>query len=177
MEGVYSSENDELTKKIFSEKNKKVICSFSNRNGFSNPIMWGYYANGFKGVAIEIEIPENKNLKKVSYSSELPKIFSEEEIIKILTTKLNKWKHEKEYRFIIDTEKEFLYKIGEITKVYLGNPYGNTINQKDIIENNKSLKKYLYLKHELEEFLTNKNIKYSDIIVKKNTVIQLNNIR
>ena len=75
MEGVYSTSNRDIIPKMFTEKNKYVICSFSDNSDdnipkkpIQNPLLWGYYANGFKGIAIEIEEDES-NVKKVDYIS------------------------------------------------------------------------------------------------------------
>ncbi|MFA6756860.1 MAG: hypothetical protein WCR62_03875, partial [Sulfurospirillaceae bacterium] len=55
MEGVYTYEHKHLVEPdLPATKNKYKICSFSGLKGFENPAMWGYYANGFKGIAIEI---------------------------------------------------------------------------------------------------------------------------
>lgn len=102
MEGVFWSFKENVDK-IFKEKNQYLICSFSGEKGFKNPLLWGYYANGFKGIAIEIEI-EKKRIEKVKYVT-LKKfnepIENEKEIIK---RKLNNWKHENEYRFLIKSD-------------------------------------------------------------------------
>lgn len=60
MEGGYSylttAENEIATPDVFTEKNAYRICSFSGEKALSNPAIWGYCANGFKGVAIEVEV-------------------------------------------------------------------------------------------------------------------------
>lgn len=172
MEGVYSSNSDKITKKIFDEKNNKVICSFSNIWGFKNLAMWGYYANEFKGVAIEVEVDEEK-VKAVQYKpnieyiEQIEKLKEYEEII----NSINKWEHEKEYRFITNKkDNENSYKVGNIKKVYFGNPYGNTKNQKDVLNKNKNLKEYLCIKEEIEEFLSKKKIDFVDVTVENGIV-------
>ena len=52
MEGVYIATVPSKIDKILTEKNEKRICSFSSKEGFENLAMWGYYANGFKGIPI-----------------------------------------------------------------------------------------------------------------------------
>jgi len=71
MEGVYrnSNFNTEDIERIFSDKNNHLICSFSGEKGFKNPLLWGYYANGFKGAVIEIEVEkDNDYIKRMDYS-------------------------------------------------------------------------------------------------------------
>lgn len=179
MEGIYHSNSIKLSEKIFDEKNQRVICSFSSKNGFMNPIMWGYYANGFKGISIEVEIEKGEDkIKKIEYVSDIHTISSKKlfsNVDRILTTKLDKWKHEKEYRFITQSAEK-LHKIGRIKKIYIGNPYGNIINRQNVIDNNKKIKEYLNLKAELEEFLNSKKIEYCEVMIDGNKVISLDNI-
>lgn len=57
MEGVYLAPLDESKiSKMFEEKDGFVICSFSSEEALDNPLSWGHYANGFKGIAIGIEV-------------------------------------------------------------------------------------------------------------------------
>ena len=120
MEGVFSilikSENINYNKKIqkiidavYSKKMKHKICSFSGEEGFKNPSMWGYYAGGFKGVAIEVEVSQNK-LKEVKckdkdfwIDNEKISIDTEDNILvddiyveEILTVKKRAWENENE---------------------------------------------------------------------------------
>jgi len=164
MEGVYVHKKyDETQKSLYSDKNKYKICSFSGLKGFENPAMWGYYANGFKGIAIEVIINDEsntniENIEKVVYKNNVPKA-NLDSIKEILTTKLKAWEHEDEYRYIINSEDSKQY-IGKINHVYIGCPYGNTTNYEDIIEKSESLKKYRKYKEILEKFLKLKKIKY-----------------
>lgn len=136
--------------------------------------MWGYYTDGFKGIAIEIEI-KKKEVKKINYIANLHTLKSKNlfnNVDEILTTKLNKWKHEKEYRFMIESE-ENSHEIGKIKKIYIGNPYGNTFNKQNVIDNSKKIKEFLDLKDELEKFLKNKKIDYCSVKIEGNKVIEL----
>lgn len=167
MEGVYLSAelNKKEIAKIYDEKESYKICSFSGENGFKNPLMWGYYANGFKGIAIEIEIEESDNqqdkIVPINYET---KKDERGNIIDILTYKRKCWEHENEYRFL-DKEIGNRVKIGKITKVYFGHPYNNVNNQEIIMNNNKKLQKYLWMKKELEEFLDSKDIDFEDVTI------------
>jgi hypothetical protein len=70
MEGFYESRGftKEYAEKIFKEKNKTRICSFSRfddgiRNHLTMPL-WAYYANDFKGCVIEIEKEYDESIKE-----------------------------------------------------------------------------------------------------------------
>lgn len=161
MEGVYSFTRDDrdLVDQVFSDKAKHVVCSFSGNNALSNPLMWGHYANGFKGMAIEIEVsPDSvENIEQMDYvegvadwSSMGQSLAIEERVKKILTTKLDRWKHEDEFRFLNVPEKpardgngkltgNYEKGIGEISGIYFGDPYGNVVNRNVIIEQSQAL--------------------------------------
>lgn len=167
MEGVFSALGlpEKLIDKIFDGKKRYKICSFSGKNGLKNPTLWGYYANGFKGVAIEVEVKVNERIKPVRYISS---IHSEDyrtntrDVKEILTRKLKSWEHEDEFRFLVDSGNNLHY-IGKITKVYFGNPYGDLINTTDVLENSEKLRKYNELKDKLKEICQDKGIDTTDI--------------
>ena len=50
-----------------------------------------------------------------------------DDAITIITRKYNDWEHENEYRFLIKSNQN-KQKIGNILKIYFGNPYGNLVN-------------------------------------------------
>lgn len=178
MEGVFSfyGESDEIIKDgikdIYHEKNKYKICSFSGKEGFRKPIMWGYYTDGFKGVAIEVEVKEGE-VKEVKYKENIVDVFPNndrgyDDVIKeIFTRKLKPWEHENEYRFLKESEDNNYHKIGEITAVYFGNPYGGLENSddilKDAIQKNGKLAKYNELKNRLKNVAKEKNIHYYNV--------------
>lgn len=157
MEGVYlflnyPNNRSELIDLIFKTKTSYKICSFCNEQAFANPLMWGYYANGFRGVAIEIKVSSDK-VKKIKYVSKIHSFTGKnptKEAEKILTTKLSPWKHECEYRFLEKRENN-KSKIGKITALYFGDPYERTRNRTDIIENNDAVRKYIVLKNKILE--------------------------
>ena len=167
-----------LLSKIYNEKEKYKICSFSGKNGFINPLLWGYYANGFKGVAIEIEV-KKKNIYKIQYVSEILPItkskedINVEDVKEILTRKLNNWQHEYEFRFLVEDngedKKNHMHKIGTITNVYFGDPYGNLTNSHDI-KQKKAIKNYNDNKKKLKEILDKKNIGHKDVKILNNEI-------
>lgn len=161
MEGVYKAFIDPRTiKRIFEKKSTYKICAFSGETGLNNLSLWGYYANGFKGIAIEILVAEI-DIKKINYVSD--QIFDSHniEVIEILTRKLLDWQHENEYRFLTQSNKKS-HKIGEITKVYFGNPYEGLNNSGKIIGKSKTLKTYNKLKIKLQETCDTENISWED---------------
>jgi len=158
MEGVFVSE--EIINK-FGEKSGYKMCSFSGEKGFSNPAMWGYYAGGFKGLAIEVKTALNKDLcvdqdgvYQVIPKDDLP---NERCMKKVLLNKTTRWEHEYEYRFLIKSNDNS-HKIGKITAIIFGNPYGNISNKEDIKAKSKSLRQYESLKKEMIEIASGKNI-------------------
>lgn len=155
MEGVYIATDKSKINKIFSDKNKKRICSFSSKEGFENFAMWGYFANGFKGIVIEIEVDESI-VKKVKYEDEVPE---KENVEEILTTKLKYWQHEAEYRFITE-DNEDKCGIGKITKIYFGSPYENLTNSDKIIQESKQILEYKKYKEKLNKFLEENKIEF-----------------
>lgn len=174
MEGVFSildcANVVDKINEIHGEKGQYKICSFSGEDAFKNPIMWGYYAAGFKGVAIAVEVEEN-NIKKVNYNdSEILLNNSnglEIDVEEILLHKNTAWNHEDEYRFLEKLNGNF-QKIGTITAIYFGNPYGSLVNSVQIQEN-KKLVKYNKFKEKIKKVAKEKNIlRYN--VRSKNTV-------
>ena len=174
MEGVFSTNNPNTIEKIFSEKEKYKICSFSGEEGFKNPAMWGYYANGFKGVAIEIETDlrdgmcgEQGGVKKIKPDNNLT---NDLDIEKILLNKDYNWEHEDEYRFLIklgdNNYHNHRHKIGKkINAIYFGNPYGNIKNQAQVKEKNKSFEQYDQFKKKIKEIAKDEDIECFDVEV------------
>lgn len=159
MEGVYNflnySDRPDAVDLIFKTKTSYKICSFCNEEAFSKPTLWGYYANGFRGVAIELEVGSDK-VEEIQYKDKIPSfkgVNPEKEAVEILTTKLELWEHECEYRFLekSDNNDNNKFEIGKITALYFGDPYEGTINRKDIIENSNAVRKYIDLKNKILE--------------------------
>ncbi len=173
---------------IYSQKNKHCICSFSNRIAFKKPVLWGYYANGFKGIAIEVTVKKSE-VVKMNYGLEIPHIDEFENIAAItkntLTNKLDCWKHEKEFRSLQEMDHSDYFEIGEVTAVYFGNPYERAANQEDIIQNSRALKDFKKYSEDLLEAIIEKNensvrniscytVKIEDGIVVKGTELTRN---
>ena len=111
MEGVFYGPAN-VIHDIYIKKCRYRICSFSGEktiddsfeNPFENPSMWGYYANGFKGMVIEIAVDKEK-VRKIKYDDKianLKNLTDGDKIETILRTKTTAWEHEVEHRFLID---------------------------------------------------------------------------
>lgn len=167
MEGVYknSTFDKKSISKLFNSKNDYLVCSFSGEDGFKNQQLWGYYANGFRGVAIEINVEGNDEIiKEVRYLSQNEFNMKVTDVEDIITRKLINWKMENEFRFLkkINGHIKNEQKIGSITGIYFGKPYANLNNTKNIITNSKNLKEYQKYKKELKKICKLKNIRCSD---------------
>ena len=169
MEGLFYA-NPNSIKEISKEKEEYKICSFSGINGFKNPLLWGYYANGFKGVVIEIEIEDDyKKIYRVEYFSKISSMLnSGNNVEKILTRKLDTWKHEDEFRFVV-RDNSNAQTIGIIKNVFFGAPYSdltnsNTLEEKDIIKDYKNKKKKLI------KLLEKEKIRHQDVKIYDNGI-------
>ncbi len=178
MEGVFSIFNNkevvEEISKIHGEKARYKICSFSGDSGddksgkgFHSPLMWGHYAGGFKGVAIEVSVKDSEESSKISsikYYYRGPRFINngtgiKKQVKKILLAKNLVWEYENEYRFLDDLGNDKNYdfkKIGKITAIYFGNPYGNIVNTEEI-QKNKIFQKYLFFKKEIIDIIKDLN--------------------
>jgi hypothetical protein len=127
-----SEELKTLNEKI---KNKR-ICSLTD--SFKNMLLWAHYADSHRGVAIEVDIPE-EDAKKITYfSKKLPVLLhgpnskiEEREAERALTSKSNHWDYENEYRILV--EGDFYDLKTRVKKVYCG----AAMNQ-DILESLRS---------------------------------------
>jgi hypothetical protein len=113
--------------------------------------MWGHYANAGMGVAIEIEVNDCKDIKKVTYNNSYEKLNSIEQI---LTHKSKEWEYENEFRYIAENEDKSK-KIGDITKIYFGTPYKKLINYNEIKKSHTKLEEYLKYKQKLKKICKN----------------------
>lgn len=178
MEGVYSFTADDGVPidDVFFHKAEQVICSFSGEKAFSNPAMWGYYANAFKGFAIEIEVPndaaETMNyVKEVDHWPDMDASLSiDERVKKILTTKLDRWKHENESRFFCDSDHAEAKRIGKITGIHFGDPYGKIENQNIILDRSQGLRTFRTQRSTLQALAEAQDIPWSFMTVSEGKV-------
>lgn len=101
--------------------NEVRICSLSERK--DNPILWAHYADGFKGICIELEVPKSFPLSKINYGPFNPVPLDQEDsvydwAVAVLSAKYEEWAHEEEYR-ILDNKK-FITAGFKITAIYFG---------------------------------------------------------
>ena len=133
MEGDFNRDytSSEYSKIITDEMRKIKICSLSSN--MNNPILWAHYADGFKGICIEVEIDESiLTPHKITYSGFNP-IPSEEDrglygidekmtpsdwAIVALKSKNEAWQYEDEYRLFSDAKH--ISKGLTITAIYFG---------------------------------------------------------
>jgi len=96
------------------------ICSLSST--LSDIRMWSHYADGHKGIVIEIETSNKTKIKKVKYNTSLPKFgttfLGSLGISEVLENKTYHWDYEEEYR-IIGNDKYFDI-TNKIKSVYCG---------------------------------------------------------
>lgn len=139
MEGIYYTHDIKVKIERFRKtKYSILIGSFgSSPNNFH---LWAYYANGFKGACLEIEVFDNIEVHGISYVSledfQLVINADDDNIIQVLTRKLYPWKIENEKRILItneiiqDEQTGNLCKIGEITSVHIGINCGLNVIQR-----------------------------------------------
>jgi hypothetical protein len=89
-----------------------------------NPLLWAYYAEGFSGVVIEIDLPD-RDLSRVEYSSgatklpRQPTIGAEKDARAAAVNKLGHWQHEKEWR-ILSSEQYYRFDSSKLLRVVIG---------------------------------------------------------
>jgi hypothetical protein len=152
---------------IKSGKQNYGICSLSTT--YKNPLLWTHYADGFKGIAIEIEVDKiNENgeddkinedrVYKIAYERELPDLDELEDKYKCYD--------EIAKRILITKRTEFCYE-SEARILHKGDYYS-------LEENGMKIKKILFFDRkvkkndpgclkELTELLRYKNIKFNSI--------------
>lgn len=162
MEGVYSylksDENEVEINHVFTQKNRFGICSFSGAKTLPNPTIWGYYANGLKGVAIEVEVSlPSKSIERVKYldrpvewEDHRADSSIDDRVRSIITSKLKVWEHEQEYRFLTP-EGELKQVVGKITGVYFGDPYYSIENLDEVTDQSSWKKSYQGYRAKLKE--------------------------
>ena len=123
---IYLGERDSdggcaMSSFIESARNKFRISSLSANA--TNFLLWSHYADGHKGVAIEIEIPDgHPDLTEVAYSP-FSSIFRNEDDFKddmrhIFNGKTEEWSYEEEYRII--QKQDYFYLPTKPLRLLLG---------------------------------------------------------
>lgn len=115
MEGLFEYPDDtqkEYVKAIVEGKKKLRICSFSTDP--KNPLLWAHYADGFKGVCIEIDLKEHRReeyeIVPVDYSPERNRFSNDAwQLVdrlarEFLSKKSSAWEYEREVRILSKDE-------------------------------------------------------------------------
>lgn len=94
----------------------------------NNLLMWSHYADGHKGVVVEVDIPnDHEDLVKLVYT-DFSAVFNGEMRTKdmrcLFNGKTPEWAYEKEYRII--TKSEFFNLPKPVKKILLGSKVDNT---------------------------------------------------
>ena len=120
MEGIYYNFGlpKQKLKDIKENKDSLKICSLSQAE--NDPLLWAHYANGSRGVNLEVEITgHDLDIKEISYDG-VPTIKecinTQQTAKEILTHKHESWKYEQEVR--VFTTKQYV-KI-KIIRIILG---------------------------------------------------------
>lgn len=112
---------EKMVTRIEGAKDKYRLASLSA--GSTNFLLWSHYADGHKGVAIEVEIPDNHpDLIEVIYTS-FSSVFTSSGDIKkdmrhLFNGKGEEWAYENEYRIVAESNYFILPK--PVTRVLLG---------------------------------------------------------
>lgn len=149
MEGVFHTYKPAVVQDLFNVKKRLGICSFLSEKAFQCPANWGYYAGGFRGVALEFEVPSEK-MNEVSYVSfaEIQNCVEVSDLKKLLCRKLDCWEREQEWRFFHDSHSKSV-RIGKLCSVYFGDPFKNLVNEEGIRRESESLRQYLLRRERL----------------------------
>lgn len=97
------------------------VCSLTNM--LNDIRLWSHYADGHRGIAIEVDVEESDDmLHKVKYVDRLKEsgvsLLTGPRSEEILCLKTRHWAYEQEYRII--SSQEFYSVAGRITGVYFG---------------------------------------------------------
>ncbi len=108
MEGHFRYRKSKVGRDLISEirslKKELKICSLSKKA--NDTLMWSYYGDGHKGVAIGVEVADDDeyDIRSVTYRERAARVSksmdAEEAVKKLLSTKLLPWEHEQEVRVL-----------------------------------------------------------------------------
>ena len=76
---------------------------------WDNPVLWGHYADRFRGVALVFEVCNPSKVKEVKYCDaryvlDEKEMYSgdREKVDRLISRKAKEWEHEQEYRALVD---------------------------------------------------------------------------
>lgn len=110
-----------------SSKDRIRICSLSS--SMSDVRLWSHYADGNRGIVLEIDFSGLENvIHEVNYSDKLPSygytILTAPNPIEVLTQKTTHWSYESEFRIIHETEFFDIQK--RMRAIYVGSRVSKT---------------------------------------------------
>lgn len=126
LEGHYTHdgniENRKKVELLKGEKKKLRICSLSETS--EDALMWAHYADGSRGMVIEVDIlrcSTQHEVKPISYKDKIPdldlsKSVDPESVRDVLSHKLSAWAYEKEHRVFTNDD----YVNVKIKRIILG---------------------------------------------------------
>ena len=116
MEGVFyldkNARDIEHLERLIAGKESYTICSLSEID--NEPLMWGHYADGNRGVAIGVSISHESNVSSVIYRKNKIQDLSLVKAIDLLRYKNPDWSYEKEVRVFCKNTRYVKVEISEI---------------------------------------------------------------
>lgn len=94
---------------LAKEDNNKNNAFVSFSESFDNPLMWGHYADKFKGICLGVDFPQER-LLKMDYKSGCPDVDWDQPMDvlgaeklrwQLLRTKFEDWHYEQEWRHVV----------------------------------------------------------------------------
>lgn len=112
MEGMFAystlgpeSHAQRVVKGIGSAKSRYKVCSLAQ--DFQSHLLWAHYANGFDGLAIEVDLPDDdQDVRQVEYRGvfaflDMDQVVDEDDAARrILYSKYSEWSYEQEVRIL-----------------------------------------------------------------------------
>lgn len=120
-----------LTKSVndLFRSSKDRVRIYSLSSSLSDVRLWSQYADGYRGIALEIDLSGvEDSIHPVKYSKELPSygysLLTEPSPIEVLTRKTIHWEWESEFRII--HEEEYFDISGRLKAIYVGSRIKDT---------------------------------------------------
>jgi len=118
---IFANFDSDDTALVNKKRDEWRICALSK--SIDSFLLWSHYANGHKGIAIEVDIPESHNeLVEVHYTPFTPLftqvIDRDRDQRNLFEVKNENWEYEKEYRILC--KDDFFQLPNKVTKIYLG---------------------------------------------------------
>lgn len=121
-----------LIKSIEAAKGAHRVCSLTRH--FKNPLLWAHYADGFKGICIEIDVDETiAHCEDVIYTPNIPYVakgnysynpsytnIADIMAVSVLSRKFSVWNYEEEVRVLNNSGSEHIDKGITVKSIYLG---------------------------------------------------------